>query len=337
MATIKDVSNISGISVGTVSRYLNGYKVKTENKEKIEKAIKDLNYKVNHMARGLKTNKTFTIGVLVPSITDIFSNQVIEGMEEILEEENYSLIVCSSRNNTKVEKEKLAFLRQKRVDGIVLMAVSDESQHVKKILKEGMPLVLIDRLLEGIKCDAVVCNNDNGSYNAIENLIRYGHRKIGIIAGPENVYTARERLSGYIRCLDDYQIPVDENIIRYARYEKNGGIDEYKILMNIENPPTAIFATNYETTMSGIKYFMKNGIKIGQDISLFGYDNIDIFEMLTPSISTVEQPMNQIGEKAARLLLKRIKEEDSTYPIIYRLNTKIINGTSVKKLIGGDN
>ena len=327
------MSRISGISIGTVSRYLNGHKVKQENQLKIEKAIEELGYKVNMMARGLKTNKTLTIGVLVPSVTDIFSNQVVEGMEEILDSENYGLIVCSSRNSLATEKEKILFLKEKRVDGIIMMPVSDESEHVQELLKEEIPVILIDRLLDGVECDAVVCDNVNGSYKAIEQLIRFGHRRIGVIAGPTNVFTARERLNGYVRALSDYQIPIDASLIVHAEYAKGGGYEGYHQLFNMSDMPTAIFATNYETTMTGVKYMMEKGIKIGDDISLFGYDNTDVFQMLTPSIATVVQPMNEIGEHAAKLLLKRIGNDYNFYPIVHRLKTKILSGTSVKKLI----
>lgn len=333
MATIKDVSQLSGISVGTVSRYLNGYKVKKDNQEKIQKAIEELDYKVNQMARGLKTNKTFTVGVVVPSIIDIFSNQVIEGMEELLDNENYSLIVCNARNSLKTEKEKLQFLKEKQVDGIVIMPVSDEGEHINDIKEEGIPVVLIDRLLNGVQCDAVVCDNVNGSYEAVEKLIAFGHKKIGIIAGPSNVYTARERLNGYVRALSDYGISIDDSLIVHGEYRKGGGYEAYQKLMNMEEKPSAIFATNYETTLTGLKYFMENGIRIGEDISLFGFDNSDVFQMLTPSIATVLQPMKEIGENAAELLLKRIGNDYSLFPVVRRLKTKIIPGTSVKKFI----
>lgn len=333
MATIKDVSKLSGISIGTVSRYLNGHQVKKANEEKIKEAIMQLDYKVNQMARGLKTNKTYTVGVLVPSITDVFANQVIEGMEDILDHENYSLIVCNSRQSLKTEKEKLHFLKEKRVDGIIMMPVSDEHEHVKEIMDEGMPLILIDRLLNGVECDAVVCDNVNGSYQAMEEIIRNGHRKIGIIAGPTNVYTARERLNGYIRALRDYQIPIDDRLIVYGEYKKGGGLEALKDLLSLDEKPSVIFATNYETTMTVVKYFMEHGIEIGEDISLFGYDNSEVFQMLTPRISTVVQPMNEIGENAAHLLLKRIENDYSFFPVVSRLKTKLLTGTSVKKLI----
>jgi len=333
MATIKDVSKVSGISIGTVSRYLNGHKVKEANRLKIEQAIQELGYKVNLMARGLKTNKTFTIGVIVPSVTDIFSNHVIEGMEGILDNENYSLIICNSRNSVEKEKEKLLFLKEKRVDGIIMMPVSNKGDHVNEIMTEGIPLILIDRLLDNVECDAVVCDNVNGSYKAIEQLIAYGHRRIGIIAGPDNVFTARERLNGYIRALNDYQIAVDDSLIVHAKYEKGAGYEEYHKLLQLPEPPTAIFATNYETTMTGLKYLMEHGIKIGEEISLFGYDNAEVYQMLTPTIATVIQPMREIGMHAAELLLKRIENDYNLFPLINRLKTTIELGSSVRKLV----
>src|SRR5690606_7688976 len=194
-------------------------------------------------ARGLKTNKTFTIGVLVPSITDIFSNQVIEGLEDKLDKKNYSLIVCNSRHSLEGEIDKLQFLKEKRVDGIVMMPVSDHFKHVKDILAEGIPIILIDRLLNDFFCDAVVCDNIDGSYKAIEQLILAGHRRIGIISGPKNVYTAKERLEGYKRALMDYQLPIDESLIAYAEYKKGSGMKAYDELLKLDNRPTAIFAT----------------------------------------------------------------------------------------------
>lgn len=333
MATIKDVSKHSGLSVGTISRYLNGNTIKKDNQLKIEKSIEELNFKVNIMARGLKKNQTYTIGVIVPSITDVFSNQVIEGIDETLDFMNYSLITCSSRNSLEVEKDKLQFLREKRVDGIILMPVSNESEHIKELINSKMPLILIDRLLDGIECDAVVSDNINGAYRAVEYLITEGHRRIGIISGPTNIFTARERFNGYIRALNDYKIPIDESLITYGKYEKSGGLEEIKKLLSMENKPTAIFATNYETTVTSVKYMLEKGIKIGEDISFFGFDNSEIFQLITPSISTVVQPMAEIGEEAMGLLHKRISGNYDFFPMIKRLKTKVLKGESIKSLV----
>ena len=333
MATIKDVSKLSGLSVGTVSRYLNGNNLKKENQLKIEKAIEELGFQVNYMARGLKTNQTFTIGVVVPSIMDVFSNHVIEGIDEALDEMNYSLITCSSRNRVKVEKDKLQILKQKRVDGIILMPVSNESEHIKEIVDSKIPFILIDRLLDGIECDAVVSDNINGAYRAVEHLINKGHRRIGIISGPTNIFTARERFNGYIRALNDYKISIDESLITYGKYERNGGLDAIKKLLTMTDKPTAIFATNYETTLTSVKYMVENGVKIGKDISFYGFDHSDAFQLIIPPISTVVQPTAEIGEQATKLLHKRISGEYDFFPTIKRLKTRSIEGESIKSLV----
>ena len=333
MTTIKDVSKLSGLSVGTISRYLNGNKIKDENKQKIDSAIETLGFRVNLMARGLKTNQTFTIGVVVPSMTDIFSNQVIEGIDERLEGMGYSLITCSSRNNLAVEREKLQFLKEKRVDGIILMTVSDEGSHVQEIIGDSIPLVLVDRLLSGVTYDAIVSDNAGGAYKAVEALIRKGHQRIGIIAGPQSIYTAKERLDGYRKAHEDYKIPVDESLILYGKYEYGGGQEAIEAFWTMADKPTAIFTSNYETTLSAIKYLLENNIKIGETVSLHGFDNADFFRLMNPAITTIQQPTYSIGAAATELLHRRIGGDDSMFPLIQSLPTESVAGNSIKVLI----
>lgn len=333
MPTIKDVAKLANVSIGTVSRYLNGYNVKEENKKKIELAIKELDFKFNPMAKGLRTNKTFSVGVLIPSITDIFCTQVIEGMQETFDKYNYSIIICDTRNKLENEIEKVKFLMAKRVDGIIIMPVSNNGEHIKLIQNSGMPVVLIDRLIENLSCDTIVCDNVNDAYEAVENIIRRGHRKIGIIAGPQNIYTAKERLEGYRRALNDYNIEINESFIVYSEYKKGAGYEAYEKLLNLKDRPTAIFATNYETTLTGIIFFKNMGISIGEDISFFGYDQTELFQMLTPPLSVVVQPMNEIGKDAAELLVKRMNGDMSFFPLIKRLKTSIVVADSIKNLI----
>lgn len=330
MATIKDVSRLSGLSVGTISRYLNGSEIKEENKEKIDAAIETLGFRVNLMARGLKTNQTYTIGVVVPSMTDIFSNQVIEGIDARLEGMGYSLIVCSSRNNPVVEKEKLQLLKEKRVDGIILMTVAEDGAHVQEIIGESIPLVLVDRLLSGVTYDAVVSDNEGGAYKAVSDLIEKGHEKIGIIAGPQDIYTAKERLRGYRKALGNHGIPVDESLILFGKYEYGGGQEAIESFWTRVEKPTAIFTTNYETTLSAIKFFQENNIKIGTEISLHGFDNSEFFQLLNPAITTIQQPTYKIGAAATELLHRRIAGDKDGFPLIQSLETASILGGSIQ-------
>lgn len=332
MNTIKDVAKLADVSVGTVSRYLNGYKIKEENQRKIEEAIERLQFTSNPLARGLRTNKTFTIGVLIPRISDVFCTQVIEGIEEILNPLNYGIVVCSANDSLTQQAEKLTYLKNKCVDGIIMMPVTSAELGADEIGESGIPLVLVDRLVKDCELDAVVCDNVNGAYSAVEMIINKGHQKIGIIAGPQEIYTAQERLTGYLRALNDYNIEVNEQYIVHAEYNKTGGIDAFHQLMSLADRPTAIFSTNYPTTVNAMKVMLEQGLKMGEDISLCGYDQTELFQMFNPPVSVVVQPSREIGIQAAEILLKRIGGDHSRFPQIQRLKTQLIATDSVKTM-----
>ncbi len=332
MATIKDVAKESGLSVGTVSRYLNGAKLKKKNELILEETIKKLNFKLNYTAKALKTNKTFTIGVVVPSLIDPFCNRVIEGIDETLEKMHYSLIACGARNKLSVEKEKLEFLLDKRVDGIILMPISKEAKHIKEIIRSGTPIILIDRLVEGISCDAVVTDSWMGAAQATNHMIDRGHTRIGIISGPKDIYTAKHRLKGYIDTLEKNNILIDERLIAFGKYERGGGNEAIRKLLALEEKPTAIFATNYETTISALKYLLESGVKIGEDISFCGFDTSDILHVITPAITTIAQPMYELGSKSMNLLNKRINGDQRGYPEILKLPTELLIRDSVANI-----
>jgi len=333
MSTIKDVAIKSKTSVGTVSRYLNGYTLKESNILKIEQAIKELDYTINPIARGLKTNKTNTIGVLIPGLSNVFSTQVISGMEKTFEEYGYNIIVCNSLNNIEKEKEKLRLFKSNRVDGIILMPATDLGEHIIHAIGREIPIVLIDRLVKDVKLDGVISDNVIGSYNAVENIMMMGHRRIGIIAGQNNIYTARERLEGCLRAMKDSKLKIDEDLIVYTNFDKSGGENAVEILMALKEAPTAIFASNYYTTLGAVKALNKMGIKIGEDISLFGYDQSELNEVLIPPLSVVVQPMDEIGHKAAELLIKRMKGDQMGFPTIINLKNQLVLTASIKKLI----
>lgn len=333
MPTIKDVAKLANVSIGTVSRYLNGYKIKKENRLRIEEAIEQLNFKSNPMARGLRTNKTLTIGVLIPRITDVFCTQVIEGIEEILNPLNYGIVICSANDNLKQQSEKMNYLREKFVDGIIVMPVSSTEFEAEEIVSRGIPIVLVDRLVKGQEFDAVICDNVNGAYSAVEMIINKGHRKIAVISGPDEIFTAQERLTGYLRALNDYNIEVREDYIVHSPYTKDGGIQAINQLLDLEDPPTAIFTTNYPITVNSMKVLMERNLEMGEAISLCGYDQTELFQMFNPPVSVVVQPSREIGNYAADILLKRMSEDQSRFPQIQRLKTQLIETDSVKLMI----
>jgi len=331
VATIKDVARHAGVSIATVSKYINGGNVLDKNKIIIDEAIDKLNYKVNIMARGLKTNQTMTVGILIPSLTNLFFTTIVSSIENSLLENGYSTILCDYRENEKLEKEKLDFLVSKNVDGIIMVPSCLDDLELINNLKKEMPIVLIDRNIDGADLDVVLTDNINGSYDAVEKLIHRGHKRIGIICGPKEHYTAIERLTGYNRVHKDYKIKIDQQLIKFGDYQMESGHEKIIELMNMDVSPTAVFVTNYEMTLGTIIGINEMNISIPEELSLIGYDNIQLAKIVKPSLSIVTQPMNSIGETAARLMLMRLSGNMSEFPSIYRLKSEIIIKDSVKK------
>jgi LacI family transcriptional regulator len=331
-ATIKDVAKYTGLSIATVSKYLNGGNVLEQNRYLIEEAIKVLDFKVNQMARGLKTSRTMTVGILIPSLENIFFTSIVSNVENILLKNRYSTIICDYRGDADLEKKKLDFLVNKMVDGIIMVPHGGEVEHIRKAAAGNLPVVLIDRILKGIECDVVLADNLNASYDAVEQLIIRGHKRIGIICGPEEIFTTEERLKGYIRVHEDYAMEVDRNLIKHGDYQIESGYNHLLSLLDVQDPPTAVFVTNYEMTLGAIMAVNKKDIPIPEDLSFIGFDNIQLAKVVKPPLSIVVQPIQQIGETAAYVLLKRLKGDNRVFPSIYRLKTELIVKESVASI-----
>ena len=198
-ATMKDIARRTGLGLATISSYFNGGNVREKNRIKIEEAIEELHYEVNEVARGLKTNATRTIGVVIPELNNTFCAEIITGMEDVLRSHGYATIVCDCRTDKKLEREAIEFLIRRRVDGVINMPVDEEGNHLKKFQRTGKPIVLIDRKIQGISCDSVLVDNEKAAEDAVRQFIERGHRYIGIIGGPKGIFTAQERMAGYYR------------------------------------------------------------------------------------------------------------------------------------------
>lgn len=331
-ATIKDVAKYTSLSVATISKYINGGNVLEKNREIIDKAIKTLGFKVNEMARGLKTNKTMTIGVLIPDLENVFCTSIVSNIENILLQYGYSTIICDYQSNEQIEKEKLNFLLNKMVDGIIMMPSSENGDIIQETLDRGLPIVLVDRMLKGVSCDTVLVDTLNASYSAVEQLIIRGHKRIGIICGPEKIYTAEERLKGYLRVHEDYLMQVDNELIMFGDYRTESGYELLKKLVTMTNPPTAVYVTNYNMTLGAIIAANEMDIAIPDELSLIGFDNLQMARVYKPALSIVIQPMKQIGETTANLLLKRLAGDNSDFPHLDRLKADVVIEGSVKKI-----
>ena len=333
-ATMKDIARRTGLGLATISSYFNGGNVREKNRIKIEEAIEELHYEVNEVARGLKTNATRTIGVVIPELNNTFCAEIITGMEDILRSHGYATIVCDCRTDKKLEQEAVEFLTRRRVDGIINMPVDEEGNHLKRFQKTGKPIVLIDRKIQGINCDSVLVDNKKAAEDTVRYFIERGHRNIGIIGGPEEVFTAQERMAGYYKALESAGIPVSESLIWHGDYTIQGGVRGLEELVQNNPEMTAVFVTNYEMTMGAMIGVNELGIRIPEQLSMIGFDNLQFARACNPKLTIVAQPTDGIAREVAKVMLNHLENAGETSGELFseKLETEIIAGKSVRVL-----
>ena len=333
-ATMKDIAIRTGLGLATISSYFNGGNVREKNRIKIEEAIEELHYEVNEVARGLKTNATRTIGVVIPELNNTFCAEIITGMEDVLRSHGYATIVCDCRTDKKLEREAVEFLIRRRVDGIINMPVDEEGNHLKRFQKMGKPIVLIDRKIQGIDCDSVLVDNKKAAEDAVRYFIERGHRNIGIIGGPEEVFTAQERMAGYYKALESAGIPVRESLIWHGDYTIQGGVRGLEELVQNNPEMTAVFVTNYEMTMGAMIGVNELGIRIPEQLSMIGFDNLQFARACNPKLTIVAQPTDGIAREVAKVMLNHLENAGETPGELFseKLETEIIAGKSVRVL-----
>ena len=333
-ATMKDIARQTGLGLATISSYFNGGNVREKNRIKIEAAIEELHYEVNEVARGLKTNATRTIGVVIPELNNTFCAEIITGMEDVLRSHGYATIVCDCRTDRKLEQEAVEFLIRRRVDGIINMPVDEEGKHLRKFQKTGKPIVLIDRRIQGISCDSVLVDNRKAAEDAVQCFIKNGHRNIGIIGGPEGIFTAQERLSGYSKALKEAGIPIRDSLIFHGDYTIQGGVRGLEKLVRSNPDMTAVFVTNYEMTMGAMIGVNELGIKIPEQLSMIGFDNLQFARACNPKLTIVSQPTDGIAREVARIMLEHLEngKQENEECFSEKLQTEIVEGKSVSFL-----
>lgn len=331
--TIKDVARHSGLSIATISKYLNGGNVLEDNRAAIAQAIDELDYHVNEIARGLKTSRTMTIGIVIPDLENVFCTSIVAKIENSLQRAGYSSLICDYREDVALEREKLEFLAKKSVDGFIYMPLGNHEDIVARLLERLLPVILIDRPLPGLACDTVLVDNLNAAYGAIEHLINHGHRRIGIIAGPPGIYTAQERLKGYRRVHEDFDLPTADDLILEGDYSVESGYRLMGQFLKRAEPPSAVFVTNYEMTLGAIMALNESPIRVPEELSIIGFDNQQLARIVKPALTIVVQPIQAIGETAATLLLKRLRDDRTGFPVIQRLKTSLVLGDSVRRAI----
>lgn len=308
LVTIKEVAQKAGVSVSTVSRVLtNNAPVKPETREEVQEAIKQLGYSPNAVARSLRKKVSRTIGLVIPDITNPFFPDIAKGVEDSAKEAGYHVILSNVGNDPQSEEEVIQLLRERQVDGVILVSSSPVGTYLHKFHNEGMKIVTVDREFKDVEVDAVICDNVSGSYQATRHLIELGHQEIAIITGPMELNITQDRLEGYKKALREKGLPVLERWIWKAGFSFNQGYSITEENFEKENIPTAIFASSDIAAVAAISAIEKHGLKVPEDISVVGFDDIKLATLVKPTLTTVAQPTYEMGKQAVDLLVGGIK------------------------------
>lgn len=331
VTTLKEIAETLGISITTVSKALKGYSdVSSKTKKAVLELAKELNYTPNSFAVNLRTQESKTIGLIIPEVVHHFFSSVINGIIAEAEKNGYLVIILQSNESLELEKKQVALLLNKRVDGII-MSLSNESNdddHIKEIIKREVPFVQFDKISKLIPSSKVIINDQKAAMEAVQHLIDQGNKKIAYIRGPINPQNAIDRFIGYKKALEKNDIPFDSKLVytcENVSFEE--GIKFAKQIVQDHPQVEAISCTTDLVAVGVLSYLNDNNIKVPQQIALMGFSNWFMSQVLTPKLSTVDQPSYEMGQVSFNLLLEEMnshKENIPFTPKIIELSTTLI-------------
>jgi LacI family transcriptional regulator len=332
--TIKDIAEKLGISPSTVSRALKDHPdISKKTKEMVQKIAKEMKYHPNPIALNLRNRKNNTIGVIVPQVVHYFFSSIISGIEDYAHEKGYTILLTQSNESYEREVRNTELLLNSGVAGVLISRTKQTTDfsHFEKLLNFNIPIVFFDRICPSIKTDKVIINDEYASFIATEHLIKTGCKKIVHLRGPKNLEISTKRQTGYLEALHEYKIPINRNLII-----KSDNFNEAKkninTLLNNGVNFDGVFAVNDNAAAGAIVALKEHKIKIPQQVSVFGYSNDLISEIITPKLSTVEQHGYEMGTQALKLLIERLETEKELRPRTEVVSTNLILRESTKKI-----
>jgi len=332
--TIKDIAKALNISASTVSRALNNNPdISTETIKLVQSYAKEHKYVPNTLALSLRLQRSNIIGVIIPEIANYFFSSVLSGMETVADEEDYHIIVCQSYENYEKEKKNVQALINSRVCGVLVSMAKTTTiyDHFQELIDNNIPVVFFDRICTGIDSEKVVVDDYSGTFAAVEHMIQTGCRRVAFFHAPLNLEISKNRKNGYIDAMMKYGLPVDSTTIREAD-TKQLGYREAIDLLQSKNRPDAFMAMN-DNTASGILLATKQlGLKVPEEVSIFGFSNSNISQDTDPMLSTVEQHPQKVGEEAMRLILERVKDEPRSTSKNKFVKTSLVLRETTRKL-----
>jgi len=320
-----DVARSAGVSIATVSAFLNGTSnVSPELTQRIEAAIGSIGYERNAIARSLKTGATHTIGLTVADIRNPFFTDVVATIQDALNRAGFAVMLCSSDEDITKQDEQIKLLLERMVDGLIIAPVGEDEVMRRLVRATRKPVVLIDRMVEGLGVDAVLLDNIEAVSQAVNYLTSLGHRRIGYISGTPNTTTGRDRLEGYRRALGVAGVPLDPELIRDGRFREVDGYRAAMQLMTLPQRPSALLSANNLMVIGAMRAIRDLGLTCPDDVSVASMDDFVWADLFGPRLTTVAQPVQAIGEQAARLLLDRLSGKAPAEPKVLTLRGQLM-------------
>lgn len=310
MATIYDVARRADVSAATVSRVLNGHSsVDPHLAERVRAAVAELDYRPSALARNLRRSRTSLWAVIISDVGNPFFTSLVRGVEDVAQSSGYSVVLCNSDEDPDKEANYVSVVLAEQVAGVI-MSPSGQPAAAARLIDAGTPLVLIDRELPDVRADSVLVDNERGAAEATAHLIAAGYRRIACITGPRSVSTARRRLRGYQQALVEAGGSFDDSLVRYADFRRTGGQQAMSELLELAEPPDAVFVANNLMAVGVLECLHERGIAVPDQIGVVGFDDLPWPELVRPALTTVGQPTYELGKAAAQLLAQRINDRD---------------------------
>jgi DNA-binding LacI/PurR family transcriptional regulator len=316
VANMKQIAKIARVSLGTVSHVLNeSATVREPLRRRVMDAVAAVGYQPSQLARGLRRDKTNMIGMIIPDVTNPFFPAVVRGAEDMAFANGLRLVLCNTDNDHSKEIIHLKELRTYLPSGLIVIPsnFSDLTVQAEFYRRSGTAVVVVDRLPRDWNGDTVTADNEEGAYEAGKYLIRLGHRRLAVIAGPQHLSNARSRVKGFKRALREQKVVIGPEYIQEASFDRHGGYAKAMVLLRMIPRPTAIFASNDMMALGALLAFRQSGIRCPEDISLIGFDDLDLAETTNPALSSVSQAGYQMGTTAARILVDRVRGDDGPF------------------------
>lgn len=314
-ATLRDVAQMAGVHPSTASRALNPSTrslVNDETVERVLKAAETLGYRPNSLARGLKTNRTFTIGMLLPDLTNPLFPPIVRGIEDTLGEADYTLILANTDNDEEKERSILRSMLTRRVDGLILATARRKAPVIDELIEAGMPVVLVNRTMDDPPVPSVTGDDHAGIGLAVRHLVSLGHERIAHVAGPQEVTTGLTRYQSFIAWMQSEGLEPDPALVVFAEwFHEEPGAKAFLELVEADEEFTAVVAANDLIAIGCYDVLKERDLRPGRDVSVVGYNDMLFADKLSPPLTTIRIPHYQIGVKAAELILEVVEGEET--------------------------